>query len=259
MPIIGTFTAVKDGYAGTIRTLNLNSKVEILANDRSLRRVIITELEEVRKQFGDERRTEIIDEGIEYSIEDLIADDELKSQDDPVENTEQSQESVETPHHLKQAELRDIHDLAAQLIDRLGEVPDGDLVGEIVDTVSSASTELEASAKTLTSTAERGQEVATAVAAASEEASTDVQSVASATEALSSSLTEISRVIALAAQKRENSRGAHFRIDFPGEGDLATSRFTLARQRAGKLDLTDEPVQFTHVRPGETLLREAAE
>ena len=34
MPIIGTFTAVKDGYAGTIRTLNLNSKVEILANDR---------------------------------------------------------------------------------------------------------------------------------------------------------------------------------------------------------------------------------
>jgi uncharacterized protein (DUF736 family) len=33
MPVIGTFTAVKDGYAGTIRTLNLNSKVEILAND----------------------------------------------------------------------------------------------------------------------------------------------------------------------------------------------------------------------------------
>jgi uncharacterized protein (DUF736 family) len=35
MPIIGTFTAIKDGYTGTIRTLNLNSKVEILANDRS--------------------------------------------------------------------------------------------------------------------------------------------------------------------------------------------------------------------------------
>jgi len=35
MPVIGTFTAIKDGYAGTIRTLNLNSKVEILANDRS--------------------------------------------------------------------------------------------------------------------------------------------------------------------------------------------------------------------------------
>jgi uncharacterized protein (DUF736 family) len=34
MPVIGTFTAVKDGYAGTIRTLILNSKVQILANDR---------------------------------------------------------------------------------------------------------------------------------------------------------------------------------------------------------------------------------
>jgi len=34
MPVIGTFTAIKDGYAGTIRTLNLNSKVEIRANDR---------------------------------------------------------------------------------------------------------------------------------------------------------------------------------------------------------------------------------
>ena len=35
MPVIGIFTAAKDGYAGTIRTLSLNSKVEILANDRS--------------------------------------------------------------------------------------------------------------------------------------------------------------------------------------------------------------------------------
>jgi uncharacterized protein (DUF736 family) len=32
MPVIGTFTAVKDGYAGTIRTLMLDSKVQILPN-----------------------------------------------------------------------------------------------------------------------------------------------------------------------------------------------------------------------------------
>jgi methyl-accepting chemotaxis protein len=68
-------------------------------------------------------------------------------------------------------------------------------VGEIVDTVSSAATELEASASTLTSTAERAQELTTMVAAASEEASTNVQSVASATEELSSSITEISRQV----------------------------------------------------------------
>jgi methyl-accepting chemotaxis protein len=68
-------------------------------------------------------------------------------------------------------------------------------IGEIVETVSSAATELEASASTLTATAARGQEVTTMVAAASEEASTNVQSVASATEELSSSITEISRQV----------------------------------------------------------------
>jgi len=50
---------------------------EILANERSLRRVIAKELEEVRKDFGDERRTEIVDEGVELSIEDLIADEDV--------------------------------------------------------------------------------------------------------------------------------------------------------------------------------------
>ncbi len=34
MPVIGTFSAVKDGYAGTIRTLTMNTKVQIVANDR---------------------------------------------------------------------------------------------------------------------------------------------------------------------------------------------------------------------------------
>ena len=50
---------------------------EILANERSLRRVIAKELEEVKKDFGDERRTEIVDEGVELSIEDLIADEDV--------------------------------------------------------------------------------------------------------------------------------------------------------------------------------------
>ncbi len=50
---------------------------EILANEKSLRRVITEELEEVKKEFGDARRTEITDEGTEYTIEDLIADEEV--------------------------------------------------------------------------------------------------------------------------------------------------------------------------------------
>jgi methyl-accepting chemotaxis protein len=80
-------------------------------------------------------------------------------------------------------------------------------VGEIVDTVSSASTELEASATTLTSTAERSQELATTVAAASEEASTNVQSVASATEELTSSVTEISRQVQESARMASDAVG----------------------------------------------------
>jgi len=73
------------------------------------------------------------------------------------------------------------------------------------------------------------------------------------------SLVEVSMVIATAALRRENSRGAHFREDFPGEGDLGASTFTVARQRDGKLDLADRPVRFTIVRPGQSLLTEAAE
>ena len=72
---------------------------------------------------------------------------------------------------------------------------------------------------------------------------------------------EISKVITDAALKQENSRGAHFRSDFPDPGDLATSRFTVVRQRDGRLDVSDAPVEFTIVKPGETLLKgqEAAE
>ncbi|MBA2397734.1 MAG: HAMP domain-containing protein, partial [Bradyrhizobium sp.] len=80
-------------------------------------------------------------------------------------------------------------------------------VGEIVETVSSASTELEASASTLTATAERAQELTTMVAAASEEASTNVQSVASATEELSSSVNEISRQVQESARMATDAVG----------------------------------------------------
>lgn len=73
-------------------------------------------------------------------------------------------------------------------------------VGEIVETLSSSATELEAAAKTLSRTAENTQELSSAVSAASEEASTNVQSVASATEEMTSSVTEISRQVQEAAR-----------------------------------------------------------
>ena len=81
------------------------------------------------------------------------------------------------------------------------------VIGEIVQTVSSASTQLEASARTLSATAERAREVTTTVASASEEASANVQSVASATEELSSSVTEISRQVQESARMASGAVG----------------------------------------------------
>src|SRR5437868_3394037 len=98
-------------------------------------------------------------------------------------------------------------------------------VGEIVETVSSASTELEASATTLTATAERAQELTGMVAAASEEASTNVQSVASATEELSSSVNEISRQVQDSARMASDAVGqARTTTDRVSELSKAASR-----------------------------------
>jgi methyl-accepting chemotaxis protein len=100
------------------------------------------------------------------------------------------------------------------------------VIGEIVQTVSSASTQLEASAGTLSSTASRAQEVTTTVASASEEASTNVQSVASATEELSSSVTEISR------QVQESARMATGAV---GQARTTNDRVSELSKAAGRI------------------------
>jgi methyl-accepting chemotaxis protein len=101
------------------------------------------------------------------------------------------------------------------------------MIGEIVETVSSASTQLEASAGTLSSTAERSQELTTAVAAASEEASTNVQSVASATEEMASSVNEISR------QVQESARMANEAVDQARKTNDRVSELSKAAARIG--------------------------
>ena len=100
-------------------------------------------------------------------------------------------------------------------------------VGEIIETVSSAATELEASAGTLTSTANRAQELTTMVAAASEEASTNVQSVASATEEMASSVNEISR------QVQESARMANEAVDQARKTNDRVGELSKAAARIG--------------------------
>lgn len=125
---------------------------------------------------------------------------------------------------------RDMHRLADQF--------EG-AVGEIVETVSSASTELEASATTLSSTAQHAQQFTVLVASASEEASTNVQSVASAAEEMSSSVNEISRQVqesariaaeAVSQAHQTNERVSHLSEAAARIGDVVELINTIAGQ-----------------------------
>jgi len=68
------------------------------------------------------------------------------------------------------------------------------------------------------------------------------------------SLCEISDVITRASLARENSRGAHYREDFTQVGSLEDSYFTVARKVNDEVQVSREPVEFTIVKPNETLL-----
>ncbi|MBW7964381.1 methyl-accepting chemotaxis protein [Bradyrhizobium sp. BR 10261] len=100
-------------------------------------------------------------------------------------------------------------------------------IGEIVDTVSSASSELEASAGTLTTTATRAQDLSTEVASASQEASANVQAVASATEELSSSVSEIAR------QVQDSARIAGEAVEQASKTNARVSELSKAAARIG--------------------------
>ncbi|MBI5114072.1 MAG: methyl-accepting chemotaxis protein [Rhodovulum sp.] len=100
-------------------------------------------------------------------------------------------------------------------------------VGQIVETVSSASNELEAAASSLTRTAETTQGLATTVAAASDQASSNVQSVASATNEMASSVGEIGR------QVQESTRIAGEAVRQAEKTDVRIGELSQAAGRIG--------------------------
>ena len=68
----------------------------------------------------------------------------------------------------------------------------------------------------------------------------------------------VSKAIRASAMAREDSRGAHYRSDFPDVRDLDHSRYVCVGWRDGCFEISTRPVEFTRVRPGETLLMKAA-
>ncbi|EJW11861.1 methyl-accepting chemotaxis sensory transducer [Rhodovulum sp. PH10] len=100
-------------------------------------------------------------------------------------------------------------------------------VGEIIETVSSASTELEASAGTLTRTAEATQDHVASAAETSGQASANVQSVASATTEMTASIDEIGR------QVQESARIAHDAVEQARSTDAKIDQLSEAAGRIG--------------------------
>ena len=100
-------------------------------------------------------------------------------------------------------------------------------VGGIIDTVSAASTELEATASTLTQTADMTRQMSATVNAASGTASTNVQAVAAATDQMTASITEIGR------QVQNSSRIAADAVAQAEKTDARVNELSTAANRIG--------------------------
>jgi fumarate reductase flavoprotein subunit len=72
------------------------------------------------------------------------------------------------------------------------------------------------------------------------------------------SLITVGKAIAATALARAESRGAHFREDFPDTGDHADARYAVTRMRGKSLDIAMEAVDFSIVKPGESLIEDDA-
>jgi len=103
-------------------------------------------------------------------------------------------ERVRLEAEAKEAEIRAEQEKQQAMVDLADRFEAN--VGDVLKSVTSSTTELDATATSMSEVADRSLEQTTAVASASEQASVNVQTVASASEELSSSIAEISRQVA---------------------------------------------------------------
>ena len=130
----------------------------------------------------------------------------------------ETSEREEKTRELATARRTELHNLAGSF---------ETAVGDIIEKVGAASSELESSAVILTKSSAATQQLSTVVAAASEETSTNVQSVASATEQMASSISEIGRQVA------ESNRITNEAVNQAEKTDARIAELSLAAGRIG--------------------------
>ncbi|WP_425450373.1 methyl-accepting chemotaxis protein [Virgifigura deserti] len=121
----------------------------------------------------------------------------------------------------QQAQERISKERRAQVMDELTRAFEAK-VGDLVGSLSSAATEMQATARSMTATADQTNQQSVSVAAAAEEASVNVQTVATAAEELSSSISEIGRQVSqsarIAGQAVEDARRTNGTVQVLAEG-----------------------------------------
>jgi methyl-accepting chemotaxis protein len=146
-----------------------------------------------------------------HAVEDFKVQAIAKAERDTAEREEKNRE-------LAASRRAELHNLAERF---------ETAVGNIIENVGSASTELENSAVILTKSSAATQQLSTVVAAASEETSSNVQSVASATEEMAGSINEIGRQVA------DSNRIANEAVDQAKKTDARIAELSLAASRIG--------------------------
>ena len=158
---------------------------------------------------GLERRDEVGQ--MAHAVEEFKVQAVVKAESETAEREEKNRE-------LAAARQAELHNLAEGF---------ETAVGNIIENVGSASSELENSAAILTKSSAATQQLSTVVAAASEETSANVQSVASATEEMASSINEIGRQVA------DSNRIANEAVDQAQKTDARIAELSLAASRIG--------------------------